>query len=190
MNNRTVLYGSMAMVAVLVLSNYVVRFTLGQWLTWAAFTYPLSFLVIDCVNRAGGVAAAKKVVTIGFMIGVPLSFFFILAEPNATWKEALQVSFASGLAFVAGQLTDVFIFDRVRRLVWWMPPLLSSTPASIVDSFVFFPLAFYGTQLDWFNLTVGDLGAKLAMVLILLPLYRLFLKLVFSPKADAPTTIT
>ncbi len=161
------------MAAVLALSNFLVLFPLGEWLTWAAFSYPLAFLVSDCVNRAAGPECAKKVIAAGFIVGAPLSFFvnfFAADEPAAV---AARIAAASGAAFAAAQLLDVAIFHKLRRAKWWLPPLASSAPASAADTFLFFGLAFAGAGLPWLQWAAGDLAVKTLMIALLLPPYRM-----------------
>jgi len=176
MQDKSVFWGAAAMAAVLALSNYLVRFPFTwfpDWLTWAAFTFPLAFLVTDCVNRLAGAAAAKKVVAFGFAFGVPLSF--IAGYIDGAWAAvAARIALSSGAAFVFAQGLDVFIFSRLRdSRAWWLPPIASSTPSSIADSLLFFGLAFAGTGLPWLQWAAGDLVVKILMVIVLLPPYRI-----------------
>ena len=166
--------GAAAMAAVLIVSNYLVQFPLGNWLTWAAFTYPIAFLVTDCINRTAGAALATKVVLFGFLFGVPLSFLFILAS-TGDWFIAGRIAGASGLGFISAQAADIAIFSRLRNAAWWLPPVASSAPASLLDTTVFFFVAFAGTNTPWAALAAGDLAIKILMVVLLLPLYRLFI---------------
>ena len=170
--------GVLSMAAVLTVSNYLVQFPVGDWMTWAAFTYPLAFLVTDCVNRAADAATARRVVVVGFVFGVPLSFFFNYYFPAGDVAAAdivivaARIAFASGAAFAAAQLLDVTIFDRFRRAAWWLPPLASSMPSSLLDTALFFFLAFAYTDVPWLSLAIGDFAVKAAMALLLLPSYR------------------
>jgi len=151
-----------AMAAVVVASNVLVQFPLGDWLTWGAFTYPFAFLVTDLTNRRLGTDAARRVAIAGFVAAVVLSI----------WLATPRIALASGTAFLTAQLLDVTLFDRLRRRPWWQAPLASSTLASIWDTAVFFSLAFAGTGLPWVTWAVGDLGVKLAMALALLIPFR------------------
>lgn len=177
-HQRVFVYGIIAMATILVVSNYLVQFplpgALGAWLTWAAFTYPFAFLVTDSVNRAATASTAARVVVFGFVFGVPLSFAFNFWTADAgAWVGAVRISIASGLAFAAGQAVDVYLFNRWRaNRRWWLPPVLSSTPASIVDGVCFFALAFAGTAVVWLPLAAGDLAIKLLMIPLLLLPYR------------------
>ena len=71
--SRAHLPGILAMAITVVASNILVQFLFGQWLTWGAFTYPLAFLVTDLMNRVYGAGPARKVVFIGFLVGVACS---------------------------------------------------------------------------------------------------------------------
>lgn len=155
----------LAMIAVIVLSNFAVQFVINDWLTWGAFTYPFVFLVCDLTNRAYGPVAARRVAWIGFVIAVGVSGLI------APWRIAL----ASGAAFITSQLLDVLVFNRWRRASWWKAPLIGSLVASVVDTGVFFFLAFAGTAVSWLHLAGGDLSFKAAMAVLLLAPYRVLL---------------
>lgn len=170
---KPVLIGSAAMALTLVVSNYLVQFPIGSWLTLAAFTYPVVFLVTDCVNRAAGAKTAARVAIFGFVFGLPLSFLFnYFTATDAGWLAAVRISAASGIAFALAQGADIVIFNRLRRAAWWLPPLLSSAPASLLDTALFFSLAFAGSEVPWVTLAIGDLIVKALMIVLLLPPYR------------------
>ncbi len=162
---RGFLIGAATMAFLVTLSNILVQFPLNDWLTWAAFSYPICFLVTDLTNRALGARAARRVVFVGFALGVCLSVYF------ASWR----IGLASGSAFLVAQLIDIQIFDRLRRAAWWWPPLVSSVVASLVDTLLFFGLAFYGTEVPWVTLALGDYAVKVAMALAMLLPYRALL---------------
>lgn len=164
------------MALILIASNYLIQFPLGDWLTLGAFTYPLTFLVTDCVNRAAGAKVAAQVVLAGFIVGVPLSFAFNYFTAGDDWWAAVRITLASGTAFALAQGADVIVFDRLRQAAWWVPPLLSSAPASLLDTALFYSLAFAGSEVPWVTLGIGDLAVKLLMMLVLLPPYRLLTK--------------
>lgn len=151
-----------AMGLVVLLSNVAVGYEINAWLTWGAFTYPLTFLVNDLTNRLYGAERARRVVYAGFVVGVVLSVLF------AEWR----IGVASGLAFLAAQLLDVGVFDRLRRAAWWKAPLVSSLLGSMVDTALFFSLAFAGTPVPWVTLAIGDYAAKLVMAGLCLAPFR------------------
>ena len=163
--------GAAAMAATLTAANFLVRFPINDWLTWAAFCYPAVYLVCDCVNRFYGAALARRVVAVGFAVGLPLSFAFVYWE-SGNAVIAARIAGASGFAYLASQLLDVAVFDKLRRREWWRPPLASSALASVVDALIFFSIAFAGTGLPWFTWMLGNLAAKAAMLFLLLPPYR------------------
>jgi len=154
-----------AMACVIVLSNWLVQYPIGDWLTWGAFSYPLVFLVSDLTNRAVGPQAARRVAWVGFAIAIVVSALL------APWRIAL----ASGCAFLFSQLMDIVVFNRWRRQSWWKAPLIGSLVASVIDTAVFFFLAFAGSDLDWLQLAAGDLSVKALMALLLLAPYRALL---------------
>lgn len=152
----------LAMVLVVASTNYLVQFPLNDWLTWGALTYPISYFVTDLTNRRFGTASARRVVYIGFALAVVASI----------WLASPRIALASGAAFLVSQLMDVAIFDRLRRRAWWQPPLFSSVIGSLVDTALFFALAFYGTSMPWVTLAVGDYGVKVAIAALLLLPWR------------------
>lgn len=154
-----------AMAAVIVLSNVLVQHPINEWLTWGAFTYPLVFLVADLTNRALGPHSARRVAWVGFAIAVAVSLAL------APWRIAV----ASGVAFLLSQIMDIRVFNRWRQQSWWKAPLIGSLVASVVDTAVFFFLAFAGTDLDWLMLASGDLAVKALMAVLLLAPYRALL---------------
>jgi len=162
---RPLLVPLLAMILVIVLSNVTVQYPINAWLTWGAFTYPLVFLVCDLSNRALGPASARRVAWVGFAVAVLLSGLM------APWRIAV----ASGTAFIMSQVLDILVFNRWRRASWWKAPLIGSQVASVVDTGIFFFLAFAGTSLNWLQLAGGDLMVKAAMAVLLLAPYRALL---------------
>ncbi len=154
-----------AMAGLVALSNVLVQYPINDWLTWGAFTYPVCFLVTDLTNRMHGAATARRVVYVGFAAAVVLSI--VLATP--------RIAVASGLAFLVAQLLDVTVFDRMRQRTWWQAPLVSSMLGSAVDTALFFSIAFYGTDVPWVTLGIGDFLWKVAFALTLLIPFRLLM---------------
>ncbi len=155
----------LAMMLVVVASNWLVQYPINAWLTWGAFVYPVAFLVTDLTNRAVGAGAARRVAWAGFTIAV------VASTAVAPWRIAV----ASGTAFIASQLADVRVFNRWRSHAWWKAPLIGSLVASIIDTLIFFGLAFAGTGVNWWLLAIGDFGIKCLMALLLLGPYRAML---------------
>ena len=157
-----------AMVLIVLSSNVLVQYPLSDWLTWGAITYPFSFLVVDLANRYHGPRMARRIVYVGFVVALVLS----------AWLATPRIAVASGTAFLCAELLDVTIFNRLRRHAWWKPPLVSTLFASVVDTAIFFTLAFAGTDMPWITLALGDLGVKLAIALFALVPFRVALALV------------
>jgi uncharacterized PurR-regulated membrane protein YhhQ (DUF165 family) len=162
---RALRWPVLAMAAVIVLSNFLVQFPINEWLTWGAFTFPLVFLVTDLTNRALGPVAARRVALISFAIAVAVSLGL------APWRIAL----ASGCAFLLAMAMDIAIFNRWRQASWWKAPLIGSLLASVIDTTVFFFIAFAGSDMDWTLLAAGDLAVKATMAALLLAPYRALL---------------
>ena len=168
---------SSMMGVIVLLSNYLVQFPVQYYglekvLTYGAFSYPVAFLITDLANRSYGKIIARKVVYIGFVIGI---LFTILFSTNFTDLISIRIAIGSGLAFLIAQLLDVQIFDRLRKKKWYVAPLTSSLVGSTVDTFIFFSVAFYGTGVPWVTLSFGDLTIKVFVALIMLIPFRLLL---------------
>ena len=168
---------SIMMGIVVVISNYLVQFPiqkfgLAEILTYGAFTYPITFLITDLANRAYGKIVARKVVYIGFTIGILLTLFL---STNFSDIISIRIAIGSGLAFFIAQNIDINIFDYLRKKIWFVAPLASSTLGSITDTFLFFSISFYGTEIPWVTLAFGDLIVKLFITLVMLIPFRLLL---------------
>ncbi|WJY22760.1 queuosine precursor transporter [Fontisubflavum oceani] len=165
--NRTYLPGILAMASIVVASNILVQFLFGQWLTWGAFTYPLAFLVTDVMNRVYGVTAARRVVFVGFLVGVACSLIGTQIMGEFGPLVTLRIAMGSGLAFLTAQLLDVAIFDRMRDGIWWKAPVFSTIIGSSVDTALFFTIAFSasltflepGNDVSWAGEMLPMLGA-------------------------------
>jgi len=140
-----ILPGVIAMAAIVVVSNILVQHLFGQWLTWGAFTYPVAFLITDVMNRVYGVAAARKVVVAGFIVGVICSLVGTQIMGEFGPLVTLRIAIGSGIAFLTAQMLDVAIFDRLRSGVWWRAPLASTLVGSSIDTLLFFSIAFSAT---------------------------------------------
>lgn len=139
---RSLIQGVAAMAVIVIASNILVQFLVGNWLTWGAFTYPFAFLVTDIMNRLHGPRAARQVVAVGFVVGLACSFVGSQIEGPFGPLVSLRVAIGSATAFLVGQLLDIAVFNRLRAGSWWRAPFVSSVTASVVDTAIFFPLAF------------------------------------------------
>tara|TARA_Y100000590_G_scaffold371301_1_gene433650 strand:+ start:246 stop:761 length:516 start_codon:yes stop_codon:yes gene_type:complete len=162
---------------VVLTSNYLVQFPfnifgLEEILTYGAFSYPIAFLITDLANRSYGKVIARKIVYIGFAIGILFTLFF---STNFADLISIRIAFGSGTAFIIAQLLDVKIFDMLRRKKWFIAPLTSSFIGSLVDTFLFFSISFYGTGINWITLSLGDLAVKILIALLMLIPFRLLL---------------
>ena len=180
--NRAFLTLSFLMGVVVLISNYLVQFPinyfgLNEILTYGAFSYPIAFLITDISNRFYGKIYAKKIVYIGFTIGI---CFTVLFSTNFTDLISIRIAIGSGTAFIVAQLIDVQIFDKLRKKKWFIAPLTSSLIGSTIDTFLFFSIAFYATGIPWFTLSLGDLTVKIFVALILLIPFRLLLRKVIT----------
>ena len=165
------------MALVVALSNYLVQFPvnymgLQDLLTYGAFSYPVAFLISDLSNRKYGPNSAKKIVYIGFLFGIFLTFYF---STNYSDLISIRIAIGSGTAFLVAQLIDINIFHRLRKKIWFAAPLISSLIGSVIDTFLFFFISFYKTGVNWISLSFGDLLVKILVALLMLVPFRLLL---------------
>ncbi len=168
---------SFLMGVIVLTSNYLVQFPvkyygLEEILTYGAFSYPTAFLITDLANKSYGKIIAKKIVYIGFSIGIVFTLFF---STNFEDLISIRIAAGSGTAFLVAQLIDVQIFDRLRKKKWFVAPLISSLIGSTIDTFLFFSISFYGTDIPWITLSLGDLSVKILVALLMLIPFRILI---------------
>jgi uncharacterized integral membrane protein (TIGR00697 family) len=162
---------------VIIFSNYLVQFPVNKFnlqniLTYGAFSYPITFLITDLANRRFGKEKARKLVYFGFIFGILLTLF---VSTNFEDVISIRIAIGSGTAFLAAQLIDIEIFQKLRNNVWFLAPMTSSIFGSIIDTFLFFSISFLGTGVPWVTLAFGDLFVKFLMVLLMLIPFRLLI---------------
>ena len=162
---------------VIIISNYLVQFPVNNFnlqdiLTYGAFSYPITFLVIDLANRRLGKKGAKKLVYIGFVIGILLT---LLVSINFQDTISIRIAIGSGTAFLVAQSIDIEIFQKFRNNIWFVAPITSSISGSIIDTFLFFSISFLGTGIPWVTLAFGDLFVKFLMAILMLIPFRLLI---------------
>ncbi|MEP9387781.1 queuosine precursor transporter [Mesorhizobium sp. KR9-304] len=202
-----------AMALIVVASNVLVQFpvngqigglALADILTWGAFTYPFAFLVTDLANRRYGPAVARRIVFVGFMLAVacsilmpPLLFRYGFIEFETAADRLVRIAIASGAAFLTAQLLDVTVFNWLRQRSWWRAPVFGSLAGSVLDTAIFFSVAFSAAfafigpddafalenapllgllpveTARWMSWAAGDLTVKLAIAVFALIPYRL-----------------
>ena len=175
------------------LSNFLVQypiyyFDLENLLTYGALSYPATFLITDLANRRYGKIIARKIVYVGFFLGISLTLFL---STNFSDILSIRIAIGSGTAFLLAQLLDVQIFDKLRKKVWFLAPFASSTIGSLVDTFLFFSISFYGTGINWITLGIGDFIVKVLMALTMLIPFRIFMASLkdFSKNSTKPSSI-
>ena len=169
-----------SMASIVALSNYLVQFPvrymgLQDIFTYGAFSYPVAFLITDLANRSYGKIVARKIVYIGFIFGLFLTLFFSTDFSNLISK---RIAVGSGSAFLIAQLLDIQIFDKLRKKIWYIAPLVSSFIGSCIDTFLFFSIAFYGTGINWITLSIGDLFIKILVALVMLIPFRILISFI------------
>jgi uncharacterized integral membrane protein (TIGR00697 family) len=208
--NRGFITGVIAMSAIVVASNILVQFLLGDWLTWGAFTYPFAFLVTDLMNRIYGAAMARRVVVVGLVVGIICSFIGTRIMGEFGPLVTLRIALGSGAAFLVAQMMDVLVFDRLRSGAWWRAPLVSTLVGASLDTMIFFTVAFsaslmflepandvswagdvlpllgFGPQVPlWVSLGVADWLVKLSLAMVALVPFRVMVAKITARGATA-----
>ena len=176
--NKVFLSLSFLMGLVVLSSNYLVQFPIRHYgleeiLTYGAFSYPIAFLITDLANRSHGKLLARQIVYLGFSLGI---IFTLLFSTDFADLISIRIAIGSGTAFLFAQLLDVSIFDILRKRKWFVAPLTSSLLGSIVDTFLFFSISFYNTDVPWISLALGDFIVKLLITLLMLIPFKILLK--------------
>ena len=176
------------MAGIVAISNFLVQFPvnylgLENILTYAAFTYPITFLITDLANRKYGKLIARRVVYFGFFIGYILNLYF---STNFEDLISIRIAIGSGTAFLVAQLLDVRVFDLLRKKIWFIAPLSSSLLGSLIDTFLFFSISFYNTDVPWITLAMGDFIVKVLISLIMLIPFRLLLNKTIPDDINLP----
>tara|TARA_B100001123_G_C15280785_1_gene1013941 strand:+ start:647 stop:1234 length:588 start_codon:yes stop_codon:yes gene_type:complete len=166
---------ALSMALVVTISNYLVQFPINHFglknlLTYGAFSYPIAFFITDIANRKYGKIVAKQIVYTGFALGVFLTLYY---STNFSNLISIRIAVGSGIAFIVAQLIDVNIFDKLRKKKWFIAPLTSSFAGSCIDTFLFFSIAFYGTEVNWITLSIGDLLVKILVAFVMLIPFRI-----------------
>ncbi|STX36937.1 7-cyano-7-deazaguanine/7-aminomethyl-7-deazaguanine transporter [Legionella feeleii] len=189
----------LAHVVIICLSNTLVQYPFVLWgfrTTWGAFSYPLIFILTDLTTRLLGPESARKTIFAAMIPGLLSSYLIsnwyahgvLLAYNNLV----LRIAFASFCAYVAGQLLDITVFQRLRQQAkWWVAPAVSTIFGNLFDTYCFFFIAFYQSgnvflSTHWLEIATVDLIFKLLISLIsFVPLYGLILKLILRSKSRA-----
>ena len=208
--NRGFITGVIAMSAIVVASNILVQFLLGDWLTWGAFTYPFAFLVTDLMNRIYGAAMARRVVVVGLVVGIICSFIGTQIMGEFGPLVTLRIALGSGTAFLVAQMMDVLVFDKLRSGKWWRAPLVSTLVGASLDTMIFFTVSFsaslvflepandvswagdmlpllgFGPQVPlWVSLGVADWLVKLSLAMVALVPFRVMVAKITARRATA-----
>jgi len=192
-----------AMCAAVAASNILVQYPFQHFGLGELLTYPVAFLVNDLTNRRFGPSAARKVVYAGFVLGVLMSI----------WLATPRIAIASGSAFLIAQLMDITVFNSLRQKTWWKAPFAAAMFGSVVDTILFFSIAFaasfawidamtgmpdsslaepasflgLGVPL-WASLAFGDFFVKVVMGTLMLVPYGAILA-IFAPALYAPDRV-
>lgn len=195
-------------VLIIIVSNYLVQLPIslfGWHTTWGAFSFPFIFLATDLTVRLLGKAAARRVIARVMLPALLASYGVSVLFQEGAWRGVgallqfndfvLRISLASFCAYVVGQLLDIQVFDRLRRLRrWWIAPATAMLFGTLVDTFVFFSVAFWNSSnafmaANWVEIATVDYVIKLGISWALfVPLYGVLLGAILRMLPGRPAT--
>lgn len=194
--HKALLWLSFFHILIIAASNYLVQFPFelfGFHTTWGAFTFPFIFLTTDLTVRIFGRQLARKIIFWVMFPALLLSYVVSVLFTEGNWSGWQQlaafntfvgrIALASFCAYIFGQLLDIAVFDRLRRLKsWWIAPTTSTFIGNALDTLLFFAIAFYASSdafmaEHWPEIAFVDYLFKLAIcTLFFVPAYGLLLK--------------
>ena len=167
---RVFIFSALLLGAIIIVANYTVQFQiLGTPLTFGALTYPFSFLVLDILSEKYSKQETIKVLALGLIIAFYPSY--LSATP--------QIALASIAAFCISQPLDVLLFFAFKRLVphfWWLRSISSTLIAQLLDTLIFFTIAFWGVQslANSLVMAMADYSIKALLGFVNVPLFWYF----------------
>ncbi|UTH73665.1 7-cyano-7-deazaguanine/7-aminomethyl-7-deazaguanine transporter [Chromobacterium sp. IIBBL 290-4] len=185
-------------IAIIASSNYLVQLPItvfGFHTTWGAFTFPFIFLATDLTVRLFGAPLARRIILAAMVPALAISYLVSTLFYQGTWQGAqalehfnlfvARIAIASFAAYALGQILDVQVFNRLRRLkAWWAAPAAAMFFGNISDTLSFFFIAFYKSSdafmaANWVEIALVDYSFKvLICMLFFLPMYGVVLKMI------------
>lgn len=183
-------------IAIITASNYLVQLPFqlfGFHTTWGAFSFPFVYLATDLTVRIFGQQSARKIILRAMIPALLISYLIGVLFHQGSFQggDALaqfnnfvfRIAFASFAAYLVGQLMDITVFARLRQAkAWWVAPAASTVVGNLVDTLVFFSVAFYASSdpfmaEHWMEIASVDYGFKLIVSLgLFLPAYGVLLR--------------
>lgn len=177
-------------------SNYLVQIPFqifGFHTTWGAFSFPFVYLATDLTVRIFGQKAARSIIFKAMIPALIISYLMGVAFHQAQWQGlgsltefstfVFRIALASFAAYLVGQLMDITVFARIRQnCIWYVAPTASTIVGNLVDTIVFFSVAFYASSdpfmaEHWIEIALVDYSFKLIVSLgLFLPAYGVLLK--------------
>jgi uncharacterized integral membrane protein (TIGR00697 family) len=183
----------------------ILGFTMDFNLTAGAIIWPIVFVTTDLINEYFGKPGVKKIsyftaglISYAFavifltMLLAPADFWLNAygKDPNGNYfdiEHAYNTIFGQGLriiigtliAFLIGQLVDVYVFQRLRKItgnrMLWLRATGSTLVSQFVDSFVVLFIAFYGVFTNDQIIAIGITNYiyKFVVAILLTPLIYL-----------------
>lgn len=186
MNRKVLLVIILFHTVIIGLSNYLITLpvtVLGFSMTWAAFSFPLIVVATDLTVRLIGKQEARSIINLAFMPAIIISVIVIYLSGNQA-SIAFRIGIASGCSYLASNLLDVYVFQKVRERFnqWWAAPTGSSILANLLDTYTFFAVAFYGSanafmRDHWPSVAFNQASTKIIVSwFVILPIYGILLK--------------
>jgi uncharacterized integral membrane protein (TIGR00697 family) len=161
----------------------ILGFTMDFNLTAGVVIWPVVFITTDLINEYFGKPGVKMIsyLTVLLITYAFVVLFLAIQLPPADWwvdahkhddstgtfsidlafekifGQGQRIIFASIIAFLIGQLVDVFVFQKLKKITGpkylWLRATGSTLVSQFIDSFVVLYIAFYGT------FSVGQINA-------------------------------
>lgn len=152
----------------------ILGFVMDFNLTAGAVIWPIVFITSDLINEYFGKPGVKR---ISYLAAILIAYTFVvifmtIELPPAQWwlnanstdaagnyfnidfafgkimGQGLRIIIGSLVAFLIGQLVDVFVFQKLRKITGpkklWLRATGSTLISQLLDSFVVLYIAFYG----------------------------------------------
>ncbi|MFT5234818.1 MAG: putative integral membrane protein (TIGR00697 family) [Shewanella sp.] len=193
-------------ISIICASNYLVQLPFqifGLHTTWGAFSFPFVYLATDLTVRIFGQSSARRIILKAMLPALLISYLMGVLFHQGSFQGlgslsefntfVFRIAFASFAAYLIGQLMDITVFAKIRNTrSWWVAPAASTLIGNLVDTLVFFGLAFYASTdgfmaEHWPEIASVDYGFKLIVSLgLFLPAYGVLLK-VLEHKIVSPS---
>ncbi|MGD9801572.1 MAG: VUT family protein [Parvularculaceae bacterium] len=152
----------------------------GNWLSVGYFLMAAGAPVVILIARRFGGEEASRVVTASWAVAAFAAFAGVsYLSPQLEAGDLPSTAFV--IAFVGSSVLSQFIAGAVYDVTrggerWWRAPFFALLSAYVAQTFIYFPIAYWGVRAPWLNWMVEDIALKSLLIVIFLGVYRLMMK--------------